>query len=79
MQKDNAMKCEFCQGDTVSRRVRKQHWHKGRLYIVNNVEAQVCQECGERYFHATVLDKIDAMIEGEHEVKEVLSVEVLTA
>ncbi|MGA2619658.1 MAG: YgiT-type zinc finger protein [Thermoguttaceae bacterium] len=73
------MKCELCNGTTVLRRVRKQHWHKGRLYIVENVETQVCPECGEKYFHASVLDKIDAMIEGEHEVKEVLSVEVLTA
>jgi YgiT-type zinc finger domain-containing protein len=73
------MKCEFCKGETIPRRARKEHWHKGRLYIVDNVEAQVCQECGESYVHATVLEKIDAMIEGAHEVKEVLSVEVLTA
>jgi hypothetical protein len=50
----------------------------GRLYIVENVEAEFCPECGEGYFHATVLDKIDAMIESEHKVKEVLAVEVLT-
>ncbi len=73
------MKCEFCTGETATRRVRKQHWRNGRLYIVDNVEAEVCQDCGERYFHARVLDRIDAMIDGEHEVKEVLSVEVLTA
>jgi YgiT-type zinc finger domain-containing protein len=73
------MKCEFCDGETATHRVRKQHWHKGKLYIVENVEAEVCEGCGERYFHAAVLDRIDAMIEGEHQVKEVLSVEVLTA
>jgi YgiT-type zinc finger domain-containing protein len=73
------MKCEYCTGETISRRVKKQHWHKGRLYIIENVEAEVCPECGERYFHATVLDKIDALIDGQHHVKEVLSVEVLTA
>ena len=73
------MKCEFCGGETESRKVRKHHWHDGRLYIVENVEAEVCRECGERYFHARVLDSIDALIEHEHEVKEVLSVEVLTA
>jgi YgiT-type zinc finger domain-containing protein len=73
------MKCEFCAGQTMPRKVRKQHWHRRKLYIVENVEAEVCQECGERYFHATVLDKIDALIDGEHEVKRVLSVEVLTA
>jgi YgiT-type zinc finger domain-containing protein len=73
------MKCEFCSSDTVGKKVRKQHWLNGRLYIVENVDAEVCCECGERYFHATTLDKIDQMITGEHSVKEVLSVEVLTA
>ena len=73
------MKCEFCDGDTITKLVKKQHWFKGRLYIVENVEAQVCPECGERYFHATTLDAIDRMIAGDHAVKEVLSVEVLRA
>ena len=73
------MKCEFCDSDTTSRWVKKQHWFKGRLYIVEHVEAEVCRECGERYFHATTLDNIDRMIASDHSVKEVLSVEVLTA
>ena len=73
------MKCEFCEGETKPRKLRKQHWHKGRLYIIDNVEAEVCQECGERYFHARTLDRLDALIEGDHEVRQVLSVEVLTA
>ncbi len=72
------MKCEFCDSATATRKVRKQHWLKGKLYIVENVEAQVCTECGERYYHARTLDRIDAMIQGEHEVKQVLSVEVVT-
>ena len=73
------MNCELCSAGTVMRLVKKQHWFKGRLYIVENVEAEVCTECGERYFHATVLDAIDRMIAADHRVKEVLSVEVLTA
>ena len=73
------MTCEFCGSQTSKRRVRKPHWLKGRLYIVENVEAEVCQECGERYFHATILDKIDRLVSGEHRVKEVLSVEVVSA
>ena len=73
------MQCEFCTGETIRRRVRKQHWHKGRLYIIEQVGAEVCQECGERYFHARTLDALDALIQGDHDVKEVLSVEVLTA
>ncbi|MBM4028256.1 MAG: YgiT-type zinc finger protein, partial [Planctomycetes bacterium] len=37
-----SMKCEYCGGETVQRKVRKQHWLKGRLYIVENVDAEVC-------------------------------------
>ncbi len=72
------MKCEFCNSETNRKKVRKQHWLKGKLYIVENVDAEVCKECGERYFHASTLDKIDDMIISEHDVKEVLTVEVLS-
>lgn len=73
------MKCEFCNSETRLKKVRKQHWFQGKLYIVENVDAEVCDECGERYFHATTLDAIDRLIAGDHAVKEVLSVEVLSA
>lgn len=73
------MKCGFCAGETKPRTVRRQLWHKGRLYIVESVETRVCQDCGERCFHARTLDRLDALIEDEHEAKQLLSVEVLTA
>jgi YgiT-type zinc finger domain-containing protein len=71
------MICEFCGGETRKKRVKKQHWLRGRLYIIENVEAEVCQECGERYFHATTLDVIDRFLLTEHPVKQQLSVEVV--
>lgn len=72
------MICEFCGGQTAKRKVRKVHWLGGRLYIVDDVEAEVCQECGERYYHATTLDAIDQVLEsGEQIVKEQLWVEVI--
>jgi len=72
------MICEFCGGNTIKKKVKRSHWLKGRLYIVENVEADVCTECGERYFHATVLDKIDQYLLAEHKVKERVNVEVVT-
>ncbi len=72
------MICEFCGGKTVTRKVKKQHWLGGKLYLIENVEAEVCSECGERYFHATVLDRIDKMLMAEHAVKERLLVEVVS-
>lgn len=72
------MICEFCDGETLKKKVRRQHWLNGRLYIVENVEAEVCPECGERYFHATTLDQIDRMLEAEHKVKDEMIVEVVS-
>lgn len=54
------MTCEFCGGQTEKKKVKRQHWLKGKLYIVENVDAEVCPGCGERYFHARILDEIDA-------------------
>lgn len=71
------MLCEFCCGETRKKKVKKQLWLRNRLYVVENVEAEVCQECGERYFHATTLDAIDRYLLTEHAVKQQLNVEVV--
>ena len=72
------MICEFCEGQTVSKKVKRQHWLDGKLYIVENVSAEVCSGCGERYFHASVLDDLDNFLKGDHEVKSQIYVEVVS-
>jgi YgiT-type zinc finger domain-containing protein len=72
------MTCEFCGGKTRKKRVTRQHWLQGKLYIVENVEAEVCPECGERYFHAKTLDEIDRYLLADHQVKERIHVEVVS-
>ncbi len=53
------MICEFCGGNTTKKKVKKQHRLQGEFYIVENVEVEVCTECGEHYFHAKILDELD--------------------
>jgi len=72
------MICEFCGGKTSKKKVKRQHWLHGKLYLIENVEAEVCTECGERYFHAKILDEIDMLLEAKHEIKEKLEVEVIS-
>lgn len=72
------MICEFCGGQTIRKKVRKIHWLRQQLYIVDDVEAEVCQECGERYYHATTLDAIDRMLAaGSLPVKKHLRVQIV--
>ena len=49
----------------------------GRLYLIENVDAEVCRGCGELYFRSTTLDAIDRLLEGDHPVKDKIQVEVI--
>ena len=72
------MICEFCGGETIKKKARKIHWFQRKLYIVDDVEAEICRECGERYYHATTLDVIDRLLESGYPViKEQLQVPVI--
>ena len=72
------MICEFCGGKTIKKKVRKVHWLRRQLFILDDVEAEVCQECGERYYHATTLDAIDRMLAADSlPVKQQLQVQVV--
>ena len=72
------MLCEFCGGETKRKNVKRQHWLNKKLYIVENVNAEVCQKCGERYFHAKILDAIDAFLSQKHPVKAHIDVEIVS-
>ncbi len=72
------MICEFCGGETKQKYVKRQHWLKRKLYLVENVKAEVCIECGERYFHAKTLDIVDEYLSKKHSVKANMIVEVVS-
>lgn len=72
------MLCEFCGGETKRKKVKRQHWLNKKLYIVENVYAEVCRECGERYFHAKTLDAIDEFLSQKHPVKARIDVEIVS-
>jgi len=71
------MQCQFCAGQTQLKVVKRQHWLNGKLYIIENVEAEVCTACGERYCHAKMLDAIDELLSKQHVVEKMLDVEVV--
>jgi YgiT-type zinc finger domain-containing protein len=58
-------------------KVKRQHWLHGKLYIVENIKAEVCPECGERYSHAKTLDAVVSFLSKQHAVEENLIVEVV--
>lgn len=71
------MVCDFCGGQTKTKKVKRSHWLDQHLYIIQGVDAEVCTECGERYFHARTLDEIDILLKKKHLVSGKLDVEVI--
>jgi YgiT-type zinc finger domain-containing protein len=52
-------KCEHCDGTVKERRSdREAIRHKGNFVILENVPIGVCDNCGTRYFDASVLRRV---------------------
>ena len=51
--------CEHCQGTVRERRLEREAIrHKGNFVILEDVPVGVCDQCGARYFHASVLRRV---------------------
>ncbi|MFQ5753536.1 MAG: YgiT-type zinc finger protein [bacterium] len=55
-----SQKCNFC-GNKKFRKTDVQYLYKhdGKFLFVNNVPCEECEYCGEQYFEAKVLKKIE--------------------
>lgn len=52
--------CNFCGNKTFkSKKVQYIYRHNGHFLVVNNVPCEECKYCGEQYFEADVLKKIE--------------------
>lgn len=53
-------KCNFC-GNKNFKKKNVQYFYKfdGKFLVVNNVPCEECEYCGEQYFEANVLKKIE--------------------
>jgi YgiT-type zinc finger domain-containing protein len=51
--------CEHCQGTVRERRLEREAIrHKGNFVILEDVPVGICDQCGARYFHASVLRRV---------------------
>ena len=61
MAKYNYDDCTFCGGRVTERRIQKPCFSGDKLVaLVDGVPTGVCGQCGERYYRAAVLKRIEA-------------------
>lgn len=52
--------CSFCGNKNFNdKKVQYIYKHNNRFFVVNNVPCEVCEYCGEQYFKANILKKIE--------------------
>jgi YgiT-type zinc finger domain-containing protein len=70
--------CYFCKGKVTPRRVRHIHEWGEQVFIFEDVQAEVCQQCGEVYFGPDALKRMDEVVQGNQRAAAQLSVPVFS-
>ncbi len=61
------MVCEFCGGDTHEDIVNVSMWENGKLVVIEDVDARICEKCHEQFYDSSFIYKIDKLrSEGFH-------------
>jgi YgiT-type zinc finger domain-containing protein len=63
-------------GDIKDARVTYSLEHNGKLYVVENVPARVCEDTGEQYFSPETVEHIQAIVRGRIKPKRVIETPV---
>ncbi len=54
--------CYFCKGPRHRRRIEHMHDWGGERYLIRNVRAEVCGQCGEAFLAPATLKEIDRIV-----------------
>jgi len=71
--------CLYCKGRLEERLVTRVQEFEGRWYIIENLPALVCTQCGERFYTPQAHDRVLALITGDAVPIRIESVSVMDA
>jgi len=54
--------CTACQGKLYFDRVSLDHYEGDKLYVIEDVPAFICEECGEVWIPKPVIEELEKMI-----------------
>ncbi|MBI1987312.1 MAG: type II toxin-antitoxin system MqsA family antitoxin [Nitrospinae bacterium] len=72
-------RCYFCNGKLFPRKVDHLYSWKEQVFLIKGLDAEVCEQCGEEYLGADILEHIDSVMAKGREVKEFVYIPVLSA
>jgi YgiT-type zinc finger domain-containing protein len=70
--------CYFCKGKLVKKTIKHIHSWGEKLFLFEDVPAEVCRQCGEVYFSPDVLEAMDNITASGMEPKTEVSIPVFS-
>ena len=68
--------CEMCNTPMQEKLIKQDFWIRGKLIVVEDVPAGVCQQCGEKVVKAEVGQRIAKLIENSERIAKAPRVSV---
>ena len=70
-------KCYFCGAKIKDEAVQVDFWWGEKLIIFKEVPAEVCQQCGEKFFDAKIYKEMERMSRAEAKPSKSITVNVI--
>ena len=70
--------CPFCKGAIEQRRIEHVHRWAGEIFVLRDVPAEVCNQCGEVFFGPDVLKNMDEIATRKRDPDEHIRVPVFS-
>lgn len=70
-------KCYSCKGKAINQKVNVDSPVGENLVVIEGVPAEVCQQCGEKYFQADVYKEMEKLARGKATPSRHLTVDVI--
>ncbi|MDX1991892.1 MAG: YgiT-type zinc finger protein [bacterium] len=72
-------RCLYCNGQLVEQTVTRFQEYNGHWYMIENLPALVCEQCGEQFFTPAAHDLVVDIITNQHQPDRVEQVSVFNA
>lgn len=70
-------RCEYCEGTVKEQLVKKEVFkHKTGFVMLEDVPVGICERCGYRYYHSTILQRVEEIAEGKQPPERTESIPV---
>jgi YgiT-type zinc finger domain-containing protein len=73
---ENKMNCDICGGARVRSLISYTVFYRGKPIVVENVPADVCQQCGEQYFDPATVAMLQKVVWGKSKPKRTIKTPV---